>query len=110
MMGGAAAWPLAARAQQPAKLPTIGFLGAATQSGWRSWTDAFVERLHELGWTEGRTITIEYRWAEGRNERLLPSFSSLHHRSAQNMIVELHDNSHRNAENRANHKRGGHRP
>jgi putative tryptophan/tyrosine transport system substrate-binding protein len=71
LLGGAAAWPLAARAQQPAKLPTIGFLGAATQSGWRSWTDAFVERLHELGWTEGRTITIEYRWAEGRNERFV---------------------------------------
>src|SRR5271165_918023 len=69
LLGSAATWPLAAHAQQPAKLPTIGFLGAATQSGWRSWTDAFVERLHELGWTEGRTITIEYRWAEGRNER-----------------------------------------
>ena len=71
-LGGAAAtWPLAARAQQSGKLPTIGFLGAATQSGWRSWTEAFVERLRELGWIEGRTITIEYRWAEGRNERFV---------------------------------------
>jgi putative ABC transport system substrate-binding protein len=70
MLGGAAAgWPLAARAQQPAKLPTIGFLGAASQSGWRSWTDAFVQRLSELGWVEGRTVAIEFRWAEGRSER-----------------------------------------
>jgi putative tryptophan/tyrosine transport system substrate-binding protein len=70
MLGGAAAgWPLAVRAQQPAKLPTIGFLGAASQSGWRSWTDAFVQRLSELGWVEGRTVAIEFRWAEGRSER-----------------------------------------
>jgi putative ABC transport system substrate-binding protein len=67
LLGGAAvAWPLAARAQQP-KLSTIGFLGGAT---WESqWAATFVQRLHELGWTEGRTVAIEYRWAEGRNER-----------------------------------------
>ena len=65
----AAAWPLAARAQQPAKLPTIGFLGAATPSAWGQWVAAFVQRLRELGWIEGRTVAIEYRWAEGRNER-----------------------------------------
>jgi len=69
-LGGAAfAWPLAARAQQPAKLPTIGFLGAASPSSWTSWTGAFVKRLHELGWIEGKTVAIEYRWAEGRHER-----------------------------------------
>jgi putative ABC transport system substrate-binding protein len=68
-VGGAAAWPLAARAQQPTKLPTIGFLGAASPSGWKSWTGAFVERLRELGWIDGRTVAIEYRWAEGRSER-----------------------------------------
>ena len=69
-LGGATvAWPFAVHAQQPGKLPTIGFLGAASQSGWRSWTDAFVTRLHELGWIEGHTITIEYRWGEGRKER-----------------------------------------
>jgi putative tryptophan/tyrosine transport system substrate-binding protein len=65
---GAAAWPLAARAQ-PAKLPTIGFLGASTPSGWSVWVTAFVQRLHELGWIEGRNVAIEYRWAEGRSER-----------------------------------------
>jgi putative ABC transport system substrate-binding protein len=66
--GAAAAWPLAARAQQASKLPTIGFLGADASS-WRPWTDAFVERLRELGWIDGRTIEIEYRWDEGRPER-----------------------------------------
>ena len=70
LLGGAAAgWPLAARAQQSGKLPTIGFLGAATPSAWGLWTSAFVRRLGELGWLEGRTATIEYRWAEGREAR-----------------------------------------
>jgi putative ABC transport system substrate-binding protein len=68
-LGGAVAWPLAARAQQPAKLPTIGFLSATTLSAQRQWIDAFVQRLSQLGWIEGRTIAIEYRWAEGRFER-----------------------------------------
>jgi putative tryptophan/tyrosine transport system substrate-binding protein len=66
--GAAAAWPLAGRAQQSGKLPTIGFLGA-TPSAESQRLAAFVQRLRELGWTENRTITIEYRWAEGRNER-----------------------------------------
>ena len=69
LLGGAAAWPLAARAQQAGKLPTIGFLGT-NASVWRPWTDAFVERLRALGWVEGRTIAIEYRWNEGRPERI----------------------------------------
>jgi ABC-type uncharacterized transport system substrate-binding protein len=69
LVGGAAAWPLAARAQQPGKLPTIGFLGASTSSNWNHWTAAFVQRLRELGWIEGRTVGIEYRWADGRSER-----------------------------------------
>jgi len=68
LLGGAAAWPLAARAQQ-VKLPTIGFLGPSTPSNWSQWTAAFVQRMRELGWTEGRTVAIEYRWAEGRRER-----------------------------------------
>jgi len=70
LLGGAtAAWPLAARAQQPAKLPTIGFLGGTTPATWSLFVAAFVQRLRELGWIEGRTIAIEYRWAEGRGER-----------------------------------------
>jgi putative tryptophan/tyrosine transport system substrate-binding protein len=67
--GAAAAWPFAARAQQATKLPTIGFLVAGTPSSHGQWVAAFVRRLHELGWIEGRTIAIEYRWAEGRTER-----------------------------------------
>jgi putative ABC transport system substrate-binding protein len=67
--GTAAAWPLAARAQPGRRLPTIRFLGL-NASGWGSWTAAFAGRLRELGWIEGRTVAIEYRWAEGRNERL----------------------------------------
>jgi putative ABC transport system substrate-binding protein len=67
--GAAAAWPVAARAQQPGKLPTIGFLGANNATFERASTDAFVQRLRELGWIENRTVAIEYRWAEGRDER-----------------------------------------
>jgi len=69
LSGAAATWPLAARAEQTSKLPTIGFLGANTPAAQRQWTDAFVQRLHELDWVEGRNIAIEYRWAEGRFER-----------------------------------------
>src|SRR5262249_38635816 len=68
-LGGAAAWPLVARAQQAGKLPTIGFLGGSTASAQSEWTAPFVQRLRELGWIEGRTVAIEYRWAEGRSER-----------------------------------------
>ena len=69
LIGGAAAWPFAARAQQTSKLPTIGFLGAGTRSGWSDWQAAFVQRLLELGWIGGRTVAMEVRWAEGRPER-----------------------------------------
>jgi len=69
LLGGAAAWPLPAHTQQAGKLPTIGFLGAATASVAGQWFAAFVQRLHELGWMEGRNIAIEVRWAEGRSER-----------------------------------------
>jgi len=68
--GAAAAWPLSARGQQPAKAPVIGFLGATTASAGNLWAAAFAQRLRELGWIEGRTVAIEYRWADGRNERV----------------------------------------
>ena len=69
LLGAAsAAWPLAARAQQAA-MPVIGFLGTSTPSSWGLWTAAFMQRLRELGWIEGRTVAIEVRWAEGRSER-----------------------------------------
>jgi putative ABC transport system substrate-binding protein len=69
-LGGAAAvWPLAASAQQRAKLPTIGFLGQSTRSASSEWVSAFVQRLRELGWIENSTITIDYRWGEGLSER-----------------------------------------
>jgi putative ABC transport system substrate-binding protein len=70
LLGGATAtWPLAARAQQGGRLRTIGFLGVSTPAGQVHTVAALVQRLRELGWIEGRTIDIEYRWAEGRNER-----------------------------------------
>jgi putative ABC transport system substrate-binding protein len=65
--GGAVAWPLAARAQQAGKLPTIGFLGASAASVQSQHVAAFVQRLRELGWIDGRTVGIEVRWAEGRS-------------------------------------------
>jgi len=69
LVGGAVAWPLAARAQPADKLPTIGFLGESA-SAFIPRTTAFVERLRELGWIKGRTVVIEYRWSEGRPERV----------------------------------------
>ena len=68
-LGSAAAWPRMARAQQAGKLPTVGFLGPLTPTTQNDWTAAFVQGMREHGWIEGRTIAIEYRWAEGRNER-----------------------------------------
>src|SRR5215831_331604 len=70
LLGGtAAAWPLVARAQQPAKRPLIGMLAAGTRASNGQWYAALVDRLRELGWIEGRTIAFEYRFAEGRPER-----------------------------------------
>ena len=78
LLGGAAAasWPLAARAQQPVKLPTIGFLGAAPSIESQR-VAAFVQRLRELAWIDGRNLAIEYRWAEGRNERYAENAAEL---------------------------------
>ena len=69
LLGGAAAWPLAARAQQAGKLPTIGYLGSRTALHQSLWVAAFVQRLSQLGWIEHRNIAIDYRWAEARTER-----------------------------------------
>jgi ABC-type uncharacterized transport system substrate-binding protein len=66
--GSAAAWPMTVRAQQASKVPTIGYLGADAMA-FKLWTAAFVARLRELGWIEGSTIAIEYRWSQGRTER-----------------------------------------
>ena len=68
LLGGVAAWPLATQAQ-PGKLPIIGILGSGSPSGQGQWYAGFVQRLRELGWTEGGNVAIEYRWAEGLDER-----------------------------------------
>jgi len=71
LLGGAtAAWPLAARAQQPVKVPRIGFLGAASASSYASQLEGFRLGLHDLGYVEGTNLLIEYRWAQGEYERL----------------------------------------
>src|SRR5262249_41185943 len=67
--GAAAAWPAATWAQQPAKPPTIGFLGSGTLTAHGHWVAAFLQRLRVLGWIEGRNLVIEYRWAEGSRDR-----------------------------------------
>jgi len=67
--GAAAALPIATRAEQPARLPTVGFLGSATPSAAPEGAAAFVQRLSELRWVVGSTVAFEYRWAEGRNDR-----------------------------------------
>jgi putative tryptophan/tyrosine transport system substrate-binding protein len=89
LLGGAgAAWPLAARAQQAGKVPTIGFLGTTTQSVASQWVLGFIQRLRELGWIEGRTVAIEYRWAEGRTERFA-EFASEFVRLRVDLIVTM---------------------
>ena len=83
LIGGAAvAWPLAARAQQAGKVPTIGLLGAAAATAWSPFVANFVRQLGELGWVEGRTVAIEYRWADARKERFAEKgekHGNLHH-------------------------------
>ena len=69
LLGGAAAWPLAARAQQPGKLPTFGYIGSTALLAESPRDVAFLQRLREHGWIEGRTVAIEYRWGENRTTR-----------------------------------------
>jgi len=69
-LGAAVALRSAGARAQTAKLPTVGFLGIQTQANQEKWTAAFVQRLRELDWIEGRTVLIEYRWAEGSGDRM----------------------------------------
>src|SRR4051812_15220880 len=69
-IAGTAVWPLASNAQQQSiNVAKIGFLGASTRAAWSDWAAAFVSRLHEVGWVEGRNVAIEYRWGDGRVQK-----------------------------------------
>ena len=81
-LAGRRLYPLAARA---GKVPSIGLLGTATPKVWSSWIAAFAERLGELGWIDGRTIAIEYHWAEGRDERYT-EYAASHRRAVKAML------------------------
>ncbi|HTF79712.1 MAG TPA: ABC transporter substrate-binding protein [Bradyrhizobium sp.] len=69
LLGAAAGWPLAVHAQRPSRVPTVGFLSPNSYAAAKAWTTAFVQRLHDLGWIESRTVQIEYRWEDGQVER-----------------------------------------
>jgi putative ABC transport system substrate-binding protein len=70
LLGGAAAWPLAARAQQAGRLQTIGYLGGTDSANEGPYIAAFWQRMHDLGWIEGRNVAVEYRWVQGNTERV----------------------------------------
>src|SRR5262245_50191530 len=92
LLGGAAAWPLSARAQQATRLPTIGFFSPNTRSVASPWTAAFVERLREVGWIDGRTIAIEYRWGEGRGDRTAEVISEFAQLKPDIIVTHGHSN------------------
>ena len=78
VIAGSAAWPVVARAQQPA-MPVIGFLGFASPDGYRPMVDAFRQGLQESGYVEGKNVGIKYHWAEGRIDRLSAMAADLVH-------------------------------
>ena len=77
LVGGAAAWLLAVHAQQPSRVTTVGFLSPNSQAAAKTWTTAFAQRLHDLGWIEDRTVQIEYRWEDGQVERTVEFITEL---------------------------------
>jgi hypothetical protein len=92
--GAAAAWPLAARAQQTGRLPTIGFFSAGSALAIRDWVAALVQRLGELGWIEGRIVAIEYSgWRASNRSGLLTNSWSPHPRFPLEdaMLIEFDD-------------------
>src|SRR6516225_10168218 len=87
LLGGAAAWPIAARAQQPERVRRIGFLGPLTEQTQLQWTPAFVRGLRDHGWIEGINISIDYRWAEGRSDRLAQLAAELVQRNVEVIVT-----------------------
>ena len=87
LFGGAATWPLAARAQQSSTMRRIGFLGPLSEQTQLQWTTAFLKGLRDHGWIEGTTISIDYRWAEGRSDRLAQLAAELVQRNAEVIVT-----------------------
>ena len=87
LLGSAAAWPLIARAQSSAKLSTVGILGSSSRSVASQWVSAFVKRLGELGWNDGRNVAIEVRWSEGGTERSVQVISEFVRRNVDVIVT-----------------------